>query len=1063
MAHEDDLPAPESPPSRRRWRAALVGVLFLLAVALGYGWTARKTIADHFLERQLQSLGLPGTYEVSEIGPGEQVVRNLVIGDPTRPDLTIEEVRVKTRLRFGFPGIGRITIIRPRLYGTVLRGKPSFGTLDRVLFTGSKEPFRLPDYDLAIADGRAQIQTDYGPVSLRVSGEGELRDGFEGRVAAIMPRIEAQGCLVQTATVAGKLSVSAEKPRFTGPLQIAGAHCSAPKFSGPDIQVGGAKLQADITLSQALDGAEGQLDFVAGKVEAAQARLARLKVSTKFTVREAVLAARYDVEGEGVAASHLRAGKLKAAGWLRTAHDGTNLQIDGDVTGSRILAGQAIDKMLAQAQGASAGTLAEPLLAKSRTAFARETQSSSLDGRFLVRRSSDGLSLIVPQASLRGGSGQSLIAISRLQMLNGAKGLMHLSGSFLTGGVGMPRIVGRMEREGSGRVSLNVKMPAYQAERASLSIPDMAISMANSGAVAFSGKVLASGGLPGGHAQNLALPIDGIWRAGELSVWPHCTRIRFDSLALANLTLDRRELEVCPARGRALLRFAGGKLDVAGGVSALNITGRLGETPVRMASGPVGFAYPGIITAQAIDVRLGPAETASHFRIANLSARAGQDIAGTFDGSDVELFAVPLDLRAVRGDWRFADGVLALTNGSFRLEDREQVDRFQPVVARDATLTLRDNVIHADAVMREPTSDRVVVAAQIRHDLSNAHGRAQLAVKDITFDDKLQPETLSRLALGVVANTVGSVRGDGQIVWDDAGVRSTGAFTTDNLDFAAAFGPVKGVSGTIRFTDLLGLVTAPDQQMKVAAINPGIEVNDGVITYALEPDLVIAVKGGVWPFVGGVLELRPTRMAVGTDSAQTYTLVVTGADAALFVQRLEISNLNATGTFDGTLPLVFDQNGGRIEGGKLQSRPPGGNVSYVGELTYEDLSAMANFAFATLRSLDYRDMTIGMNGALEGEILTRISFSGVKQGNGTSQNFITRRIAKLPLRFNVNLRAPFFQLVSSFKSFYDPALVRDPRSLGLLDGAGEPRPDLSAPKPSSPNHSIQPDASEIRP
>ena len=57
---------------------------------------------------------------------------------------------------------------------------------------------------------------------------------------------------------------------------------------------------------------------------------------------------------------------------------------------------------------------------------------------------------------------------------------------------------------------------------------------------------------------------------------------------------------------------------------------------------------------------------------------------------------------------------------------------------------------------------------------------------------------------------------------------------------------------------------------------------------------------------------------------------------------------------------------------------------------------------------------------------------------GASRNFVTRRIAKLPLQFNVNLRAPFFQLITSFKSLYDPEYVRDPRSLGLLDEEGNP-------------------------
>ena len=84
-------------------------------------------------------------------------------------------------------------------------------------------------------------------------------------------------------------------------------------------------------------------------------------------------------------------------------------------------------------------------------------------------------------------------------------------------------------------------------------------------------------------------------------------------------------------------------------------------------------------------------------------------------------------------------------------------------------------------------------------------------------------------------------------------------------------------------------------------------------------------------------------------------LVIEGLNAARFVERMDLANISATGTFDGAMPLVFDENGGRIEGGSLMSRPPGGNVSYVGALTYKDLSTMANFAFDALNSIDYRD------------------------------------------------------------------------------------------------------------
>ena len=177
---------------------------------------------------------------------------------------------------------------------------------------------------------------------------------------------------------------------------------------------------------------------------------------------------------------------------------------------------------------------------------------------------------------------------------------------------------------------------------------------------------------------------------------------------------------------------------------------------------------------------------------------------------------------------------------------------------------------------------------------------------------------------------------------------------------------------------------------------------------------------------------------------------IVGADAALFVQQMDPGNISATGTFDGSFPLVFDENGdGRIEDGQLISRPPGGNLSYVGELTYEDLSAMGNYAFQTLRSLDYRKMTVVMNGLLSGEIITQLKFDGVRQGKDASRNIFTKQLAKLPIEFRINIRAQFHQLLTSFKSLYDPSFLRDPRDLGLLtsDGTRFIRPDNEEPVP----------------
>ena len=339
--------------------------------------------------------------------------------------------------------------------------------------------------------------------------------------------------------------------------------------------------------------------------------------------------------------------------------------------------------------------------------------------------------------------------------------------------------------------------------------------------------------------------------------------------------------------------------------------------------------------------------------------------------------------------------------------------------------------------MLAPTDARPVADVAITHDLSSGVGFADLDVPGLVFDKALQPDMLAPALLGVVANVDGTVAGTGRIDWNANGVTSSGVFRSEALDLAAAFGPVRGASGTVRFTDLLSLTTAPDQRIAVKSINPGIEVNDGSVAFSLRDGQFLGVTGGTWPFMGGTLYLRPVELNLGMAERRRYLLEVEGLDAAQFVDSLELGNIAASGIFDGAMPLVFDEEGfGRIEGGRLVSRPPGGNVSYVGELTYEDMTPIVNYAFQTLRSLDYERMQISVDGPLTGDILTRLQFDGVTQGPGTLDNFITRRIAKLPIRFNVNIRAPFYKLMGSLRSIYDPAAVRDPRELGLLSDDG---------------------------
>ncbi|MCX7283173.1 MAG: YdbH domain-containing protein [Novosphingobium sp.] len=1029
-----DLAQDPQPVRSRKWRRAGVSALALVALAGGGLWLSKERLADRIIVGQLAAYGLPATYQIESIGPGQQILKNLVVGDPARPDLTVDRVLVAIRYRLGTPTISGITLVRPRLYGQFRDGRASFGALDKVLFAQRTDdaPFALPRLDLTIEDGRGLMLTDFGRIGLSVQGRGNVQDGFAGTLAASAPDLSGAGCKATGATLFGTIAIRQQRPAFNGPLRFAGVACAGTFSTGP------LTARIDALADKDFAGLSGNAAIRGQQLALPGVTAESLALDTRLAWRDGALSGRIAANAGSVAGTGVRVGLLGVDGAIR-ARDGMNrAEFRGTLQGEGLRQGTAMVGALDAAQRSASGTLLAPMLAQMRRSLSREERGSRLTGEVTLRRNGHALSLVVPQARVTGGSGQTLVDLSRFQLASaGADGPPLLAGNIVTGGAGLPRLSGRMERGRAGQALFRLTLAPWRAEGGSLAIPEMMIAQVADGAFGFSGTAQVSGAIPGGSVQNLVLPVSGSYGArGTLALWKRCVSARFDRLVVGSVSLDGNTLALCPPGGSAIVRNDAGGLRLAAGTPSLDLAGKLGGTPVTVTTGAVGFAWPGALAAKAVDVALGPPDSAARFRLAAIDARLGKDFTGNFSGVEARLAAVPLDVANASGQWRFADGGLTLTGASFDLTDRLDPARFVRLHGDGATLTLADNRITANVLLREAKTSREVGSAAIRHDLASGTGHADLSVPGLVFDKGFQPAQLTRLALGVVANVDGTVTGTGRIDWNPRAVTSTGTFGTDAMDLAAAFGPAKGLKGRIVFTDLLGMVSAPHQKVTVASINPGIEVNDGVIDLTLLPDQVLRLHDARWPFLDGTLVLEPTDLRLGVAEARRYTMTVIGIDAAKFVEKMELGNLSATGIFDGQFPLVFDANGGRIEEGTLLSRAPGGNVSYVGALTYKNMGAMANFAFDALKSLDYRTMAIAMRGDLEGDIVTNVKFDGVKQGTGTKRNFITRQVANLPIQFNVNIRAPFYQLITSFKAMYDPAFVKDPRTLGLVDAQG---------------------------
>lgn len=1016
-------------PARRRLRVALI-VFSALVLLLAGSWLLRIPIAGRAIDRELARAGVPARYDVETLELGRQRLTNVVIGDPTRPDLVADWIETGTRLSWSGATVTAVRAGHVRLRGRLVDGRVSLGAIDRLLPPPSGKPFALPRLFLDVADARIRLETPVGVVGLRLSGRGRLDDGFDGRLAAVSRRVAVGGCVALGMTATTRVNVSDAAPTISGPVRAARLVCE-------DGSAEAVRTDARVAFTPALDGWRGSARLATGALTGKAARAASASGSVTFRGTARQTAGRAELALAGLASAPATVRRLALRGEYRI---GDGLGFDGRVRGEGVAAsGIRLDA------GALAGTPLEPVARQVAEAVARAGRAFAVDAALAID-TRDGLAVDVAELAARSASGARV----RLDGVSWSRAGLLVDGTALVGGGGLPGMRVVLDQAAPGApISGLARVAAFEAGGARLTLTPVSFTAAGGGDTRISTTATLSGPVGDGRVDGLTMPLNLVWDGGSrLAVNPGCTPAAFQRLQVAGLTLAPAQLRLCATEG-ALVRVANGRVTGGASIAAPRIAGRLGATPIELAAsgGEVSLAGQGF-TLTDVAARLGSPGRVTQINVGRLQGRiSGGAVAGTFAGTGGRVANVPLLLSDAAGDWRLAGGVLTLA-GAATVGDAEQ-RRFEPLLSPDVAFRLANNRIRVTGTLVEPTTRTEVADVRIAHDLPSGRGEALLDVPGVTFTERLQPEALTPLTFGVIADVRGTVQGQGRIAWSPEDVTSTGEFRTDDTDLAAAFGPVEGLATTIRFTDLLALRSAPGQLATVRSINPGVPVNDGVIRYQTLPETRVRVEGGRWPFAGGELALEPTLLDFSQLVPKRLTFRVTAMEAAQFLQQFEFDNINATGVFDGVLPMIFDERGGRVEGGNLIVRPGGGTLAYVGALTQRELGFWGDLAFQALKSIRYQNLTIGVNGPLAGEMVTDVRFAGVSQGEGAKSNFIVRRLQRLPFVFNIRIKAPFRGLIDSAASFYDPKRLIQRNLPALLEEqnkrAAPPQPQVQPP------------------
>lgn len=1070
MAEDPDIAIGR--PGRSRRRALLgmaVGATGLVALLGGGLWLARKPIALHFIAQALRERNVAATYDIVRIGPRTQRLERLVLGNPAHPDLTAEWIEVD--LGYSLSGV-RVTGVRTGTVAVNARyhdGRLELGDLDKLMPKSGGEA-ALPDVAAEFKAVKLRLATDNGPVDFALNGVGNLRSGFAGDLGATARRLTFGDCVVNASAAQTKIATDGGKVQLKGPMTVREMACS-----GRRLALAAPRIEADLLTDLALSDITAAFVLSAARIQFGDRSATQLSglVTAKGSSAELRGSASLAAARSALGIATTRAIKLGGDYALRPNPKDQDYSYAGTLTADEIR--PTSQAAYGQIEAQAAGTPLEPLAKKFTASLRSASRANRLTASGRLSGEGPAMQLLLNGANFSAASGAHIALREGSRFtLDLPKGSWALDGALESGGGGLPETRLAVARRPDGGMSGRLEPFDYRAGPARLALTTVRFLRSARGDLRINTGMTLDGPIGTGGVTGLQAPIDvAIAANGTFRLPRDCVPVRWAALRIAAASFDPAKIDLCGIGG-AQLRVASPAL-----------SGRIGESPLQVEAKDARFAVrSNRFDLTGLDARIGggPNPVLLHAGTFGGTLGKGGNLGGTLADGTAVIGTVPLDLSAIAGAWTLEGGVLGL-KGALVVADREagkpdpqpdnpdqkKVGRFYPVAISDAKLRLADGRIDANGTLvatgtsqhriRQPFG-RVTIG----HDLGTGRGEADFALEGLRFvKGAFGPEDLTVMTFGIVSDVEGAVTGSGTIRWSPDGVTSSsGTFSTRDMDFAGAFGPVKGFGTAIEFTDLLGLRTAPHQRMTVRQVSAGVDVYDGVIDYALQSSEQARIEGGRWPFSGGTLELLPATLHLDARQPRRLSFRVTGIDAGAFIQTMQLENISATGTFDGIFPMVFDEHGGRVEHGLLIARQAGnpalilngpgdalpvcdptrraGSLAYVGAVSNAELGTMGKLAFDALKHLGYRCLSMDLTGALDGEFVTQVRINGVNLGSAEArQSFLTRPFLGLPFLFNIRIEAPFRGLLGTAASLADPSgLIKDEVDKQIRAGSERP-------------------------
>ena len=926
---------------------------------------------------------------------------------------------------------------------------------------------------------QAELAVRIDPVSLK-TGEGELvlEEGhaeltltglkLDGEARFSITEARFDGLTARDFVIEAEMADNL-RPTVNWSLQ---AH----ELSGEDFEVSDTQLEGSISLKAAKAQQEiASLEWLqaaslTGRAAAArwQGQSAGQSDVTLDITREnsAGLTSDFAIKLSDFSREDVEAGQLTLSGTGTIDNTASDVKIEADLVAEKASIPDKFRRTLLPAQDPD-GTLSGHVTGLTQLVDRALKAFNAGTGLRFEKTAEPGWSLVTTRAvSLQGANGLTLAARpleDTRPIVNFADDGIEVSGLFsLTGpdGLDLSALV-KQARYADKRINVEtggVSLAPWMQNGLTLGAELNEVSYTSGDAgprLRLVGDILLDGAVAGLEATNTRIfgGFDAAMGEAGLRVQTYrtaCLGLDSDGIELGN---GRRllpvALELCPVDGRVVRRARGRYVGtLAMGSARLPFESQNTSGTLSLEKALLDWSAADMITldisAEAMTLPLELGEKTLTIRAdaprIGFSTTEEAELSATVGPTEFSGTLIPAAISLDEADFSafLAEKGLNGRAHATRVEVRDQGadPLFEPLYG-DLDAQFTNGIMALSGPFTTARAGQRVATANMSLDLITLDGEAHIESERLTFSpNRLQPTALSDRVRGFMSNARGSLQAEADFIIDGGSPSATGRVRVQDFGFdTLRLGAVDGITGDIRFDDLLALTTPPGQELKIGALHPGIPLLDGVVTFQLKDGIQVYIEDASWPFAGGTLRTGGSEWTIAGTS-DTVIIEARALELTEIINVLDLPDIEARGTVSGTFPVEISGPNAYVRDARLTADDQGGTLAYTGGVGEQAAKAdeRVSMAFQALRDFRFSVLQLGIDGNLNGDMLITLRLVGVSPEvlNGA------------PFAFNIGIDTKLMQLIRTGRSLTSSDWLADITAMQRDSADGDTAtPDMS--------------------